>query len=90
KCLVSLVGPFKGYILFCEVVERSGYGSDVSDESLIEVSKTEEGLYFFQVLRGWPGGDSLDLYRVHRYVIRRDNKPKVFNCVRFKGAFGRF
>ncbi|ETW85245.1 hypothetical protein HETIRDRAFT_309259, partial [Heterobasidion irregulare TC 32-1] len=90
KCLVSLVSPFKWYILLCEVIERSGHGSEVFDESAIEVSKAEEGLYFLQVLWGWPGGDSIDLDRVHGYIIRGNDEPKVFNCVCPEGAFGRF
>ncbi|ETW83231.1 hypothetical protein HETIRDRAFT_316863, partial [Heterobasidion irregulare TC 32-1] len=61
KGLVPFASPFKWYILLCEVVERSGCGSKVLDESAVEVSKAKEGLYFFQVLRGWPGGDSIDL-----------------------------
>ncbi|ETW87801.1 hypothetical protein HETIRDRAFT_305615, partial [Heterobasidion irregulare TC 32-1] len=90
KGLVCLVSPFKWYILLCEVVERSGHGREVFDESAIEVSKAEEGLYFFQVLRGWPGGDSIDLDRVHGYIIHGNDEPKVFDCVCLEGALGRF
>ncbi|ETW84853.1 hypothetical protein HETIRDRAFT_312801, partial [Heterobasidion irregulare TC 32-1] len=89
KGFVPLVSPLKWYILLCEVVERSGCGSKVFDESAIEVSKAEERLYFFQVLRGWPGGDSIDLDQVHGYVIRGNDKPEIFDCVCLKGAFRR-
>ncbi|ETW79549.1 hypothetical protein HETIRDRAFT_322691 [Heterobasidion irregulare TC 32-1] len=47
KGFVPLVSPLKWYILLCEVIERSGHGSEVFDESAIEVSKAEQRLYFF-------------------------------------------
>ncbi|ETW76598.1 hypothetical protein HETIRDRAFT_327870 [Heterobasidion irregulare TC 32-1] len=89
KGFVPLMSPLKWYILLCEVIERSCRGSEVFDESAIEVSKAEERLYFFQVLQGWPGGDSINLDRVHGYIIRGNDKSEVFDCVRLKGAFRR-
>ncbi|ETW86451.1 hypothetical protein HETIRDRAFT_308315, partial [Heterobasidion irregulare TC 32-1] len=72
------------------VVKGSGRSGEVFDEPAIEVSKAQEGLYFLQVLRSWPGGDSINLDGVHRYIIRGDDESEVFDCVRFEGALGGF
>ncbi|ETW85323.1 hypothetical protein HETIRDRAFT_310895, partial [Heterobasidion irregulare TC 32-1] len=81
---------FPDDVFLCKVIEGSGRSGEVFDEPAIEVSKAQEGLYFLEVLRSWPGGDSINLDRVHGYAVRGDDESKVLDRVRLEGAFGRF
>src|SRR5260370_15391127 len=55
-------------------MEGAGNLREVADESPVEVHKPYEGLDVLDLHWLWPVCDSLDLNRVHRYVVLRDNK----------------
>src|SRR5260221_8557737 len=68
-------------------MEGAGNLREVADESLVEVHEPYEGLDILDLCWLWPVCDSLDLNRVHRYMVLRDNKPKVVHLSTFKLAF---
>ena len=82
-------GPCERDILLYEVEEgMSDLGIDV-DEATVEVTKTKEGLYFFDFGGTRPFSNSLDFSRVHSYVAIANDNSKVFNGRLVKGAFFR-
>src|SRR5258708_2559165 len=60
---------------------------EVPDESLVEVHEPYEGLDILYFHWLWPVCDSLDLNRVHHYMVFGDNKPKVVHLSTFEFAF---
>ena len=52
---------------------------EVSDELLVEVGKSEEGLHFLLILRSGPLGNASDLDRVHRDGVVRDDYSEVLD-----------
>src|SRR6266436_9608348 len=70
-----------------EHMEGAGNLREVTDESSVEVHEPYEGLDILDLCWLWPVCDSLDLDRVHRYMVLRDNKPKVVHLLMFELAF---
>ena len=68
-------------------MEGVGNLGEVADESLLEVHEPYEGLDALDLHWLWPVCDSLDLNGVHRYMVLRDNKPKVVHLSTFELAF---
>src|SRR5260221_13042906 len=68
-------------------MEGAGNLREVTDESPVEVHKPYEGLDILDLHWLQPVCDSLDLNRVHCYMVLRDNKPKVVHHLMFKLAF---
>jgi len=52
---------------------------EVSDEPLVEVGESEEGLHFLLVRQSGPLGNASDLDRVHRDGVVRDNYSEVLD-----------
>jgi len=52
---------------------------EVSDEPLVEVGESKEGLHFLFVRRSRPLGNSRDLDRVHHNGVVRDDHSEVLN-----------
>ena len=67
-------------------MEGAGNLREVADESSVEVHKPYEGLDILDFHWLWPVCDSLDFNRVHRYMVLRDNKPKVVHLSMFELA----
>ena len=70
-----------------ECMEGAGNLGVVADESSVEVHKPYEGLDVLYLCWLWLACDSLDLNRVHCYMVLRDNKPKVVHLLMFKLTF---
>src|SRR5258708_6292874 len=68
-------------------MEGAGNLREVMDESPVEVHEPYEGLDILGLHWLWPVCDSLDLNRVHHYMVLRDNKPKVVHLSMFELAF---
>src|SRR5258707_14444606 len=71
-------------------MEGAGNLREVVDESPVEVHKAYEGLDILDLRWLQPVCDSLDLNRVHCYMVLRDNMPKVVHLSTFKLAFLQF
>ena len=56
-----------------------GDGGVVRDELMVEVDKAEEGSYILDFGWGWPGGNTVELDRVHGKLTRFHNHSKVFD-----------
>ena len=67
-------------------MEGAGNLREVADESSVEGHKPYERLDIPDLHWSWPVCDSLDFNRVHRYVVLRDNKPKVIHLSTFELA----
>ena len=63
-------------VLARKLSERDGYVRVISNESVIKVSETEEGLDLFDLLRGRPIADDLNLRGVHLETTGADDKAK--------------
>ena len=68
-------------------MEGVGDLGEVTDESLVEVHEPYEGLDILDLCWLQPVCDSLDFNRVYRYMVLRDNKPKVVHLLTFELAF---
>src|SRR5258707_13212864 len=68
-------------------MEGAGNLREVTDESLVEVHEPYEGLDILDLHWLWPVCYSLDLKRVHHYMVLRDNKPKEVHLSTFELAF---
>src|SRR5258708_9420268 len=68
-------------------MEGVGNLGEVTDESSVEDHKPYEGLDILDLCWLQPVCDSLDLNRVHCYMVLRDNKPKVVHLSTFELAF---
>src|SRR5258708_11071237 len=68
-------------------MKGAGNFREVLDEPLVEVHKPYEGLDVLYFCQLWPVHDSLDLNRVHRYMVFGDDEPKVVHLLTFKFAF---
>src|SRR5258708_29034234 len=64
-----------------------GNFGEVLDEPSVEVHKPYEGLDVLYFHWLWPVHDSLDLNRVHCYMVFGDDEPKVVHLSMFKFAF---
>ena len=49
------------------------------NETMVEVSKAQEGLYFLLVIWHWPFRNPCNLYRVHLRLSMRDDEAQVFD-----------
>ena len=67
-------------------MEGVGNLREVADESSVEVHEPYERLDIPDLCWLRPVCDSLDFNRVHRYVVLRDNKPKVIHLLTFELA----
>ncbi len=70
-----------------ECMEGVGNLGEVADESLVEVHKPYEGLDILYLRWLWPVHHSLDLNRVHHYMVFGDDKPKLIHLLTFKFTF---
>ena len=68
-------------------MEGAGNLGEVADESSVEVHKPYEGLDILYLCWLWPVHHSLDLNRVHHYVVFGDDKPKVIHLLTFEFTF---
>src|SRR5258708_23160199 len=64
-----------------EHMEGVGNLGEVVDESSVEVHKPYEGLDILYLCWLWPVHDSLDLNRVHCYMVFGDDKPREFTLL---------
>ena len=55
-------------------------GRKILDETAVEVTKTEEGLYILQRLRGRPICDAVYFCLVHLDLAFGNNNPEVFDA----------
>jgi hypothetical protein len=79
--------PYKGHILFGEVMKRPAYLGEVFDKALVEIGKPNETLNFFE-FHGWrPISDGLYLDRVYGNFDRADNQSEVVDMRLLKFAF---
>ena len=62
-----------------ECMEGVGNLREVADESSVEVHEPYEGLDILYLHWLWPVCHSLDLNRVHHYMVFGDDKPKVIH-----------
>ncbi len=68
-------------------MKGAGNFREVLDEPLVEVHKPYEGLDVLYFCQLWPVHDSLDLNRVHCYMVFGDDEPKVVHLSMFEFAF---
>ena len=59
----------------------------VKDKLMIEVSKAQEGMYFFDFHEGLPGSNVIKFYEVHGKLTWFYDHPKVFHFRDVKLAF---
>jgi hypothetical protein len=79
--------PYKGYILFGEVVKQLAYLGKVLDKASVEIGKPDETSDFFE-FRGWcPISDGLYLDRVHGNFTGADDQSEVVNMGLLEFAF---
>ena len=78
KGSLALVCPCPLCGLSGKTSERNGYVGVMRNESTIEVSKPQEGLYILNLARSWPIQDGLYLVRGHPKSFRRKDEPKIF------------
>jgi len=69
KGSVFLIAPEPGCVRLCKVKQRSGQCREVVDKLVVEIGKSQEGLYISPIFWGGPFLDSGDLDRVHRHFI---------------------
>src|SRR5258708_27224996 len=70
-----------------EHVEGASDFGEVTDEPLVEVHKSYEGLDVLYSCQLWPVCDSLDFNGVYCYMVFGDDKPKVVHLLTFEFAF---
>src|SRR5882762_7599654 len=54
------------------------------NETTVEVSKAQEGLYFLLAIRRWPFRNPCNLYRVHLRLSMREDEAQVFDLGLFQ------
>jgi len=62
-----------------QVEEQAGVFQEVSDEPLVEVGESEEGLHFLLVRQSGPLGNASNLDQVHRNGVVRNDYSEVFD-----------
>ena len=70
-----------------EHMEGAGNLREVVDEPSVEVHEPYEGLDILYLHWLGPVCDSLDLNRVHFYMVFQDDKPKVIHLSMFELTF---
>jgi hypothetical protein len=78
--------PNEGYISSKPMHRACDFG-EVLDESAVEIAKSEKTLYVLLGFWDRPVDNTLDLDRVHGYLVVRDDHSKVFNLRPLELAF---
>src|SRR5690606_1432119 len=86
KGLLLRIVPLPGDVLLGEVVERSGDGGEVLDETAVKVGEPEETTNGAEVAGDWPVADGFDLGGVHADFALTDDQPEVFDLLTFELA----
>jgi hypothetical protein len=81
KCLLLRLLPLEYDTLLSKSREEGRVLSEPGDESTNIIDKTKESSYFWDITRGWPVDDLLDLRCSNFKPIWRDNVPKEFDLL---------
>jgi hypothetical protein len=69
--------PYKGHILFSEVVKRPAYLGEVLDKASIEIGKPNKAPDFFELDRWCPISDGLYFDWVHGNLAGADDQSEI-------------
>ena len=68
-------------------MEGASNPGEVTDESPVEVHESYKGLNVLYLFWLWPVCDSLDLDRVHCYMVFRNDEPEIVHLSTFELTF---
>jgi hypothetical protein len=89
KSLLLGGAPDKRNIFLGKIMKRAANLREVFDETLIEVSKANKALYFFEAFGDGPINDGFNFDWVHRDFAMTDNQTKIIYLGLFKFALFR-
>ena len=90
ECILAFLGPIKSFVLSQKVIQRVRDVGEISNKSVVEISKNEESSNLFDSRGDRPILNSFQFWGVHKNFSFFDNHSQIFNLCLVKFTFWGF